>query len=192
MARVIYQLLDGGDLGGMAPAPLPGGGFGYAALPQGMPNAPRIYMIYNIATENRYVGIAGDLVNRFTSRMAAVTELGFAAATMQNIVVWWGRVTVRDTPSQLNPNPLEEEVLPPVGGGAFTHLIDGVQRNLEHLLIRFNLRAAGSGGTVSNNQLMGEFVNGPGHPIEVTVQWGAAGPIAAGDRTEILEPNDRW
>ncbi|MBC7953099.1 MAG: hypothetical protein H7Z12_14930 [Rhodospirillaceae bacterium] len=193
MGYVHFNLVNSGDCGGMAPAALPGGGFGVAAVPAGLPAAPGTYIIVNTATHNRYVGISGNLFNRFnTGRLPTITEMGFPAATMQNIWVTWGETHVRDTAPALFPGALLVAPTPgfaivaPAPPAAFTTLIDGVAVNLEQLLIRFVLTQLGAGGTVSNNAMaFAAYVNPTPNPILVQLSWGVIGLFGAGNHQAV-------
>jgi hypothetical protein len=109
VSTVNYNLNNAALLGGLAPAALPGGGFGNAALPAGLAGAG-IYMIVNDDTNNRYIGISQNLAVRFQPRLEAVTELGFSDARMDEIAVYWGTITTQDTPAA-------PPVLPGAGAG---------------------------------------------------------------------------
>jgi hypothetical protein len=171
----------------MAPAPIAGGGFGPAALPAGMAMAGT-YIIVNTATNNRYIGIAGNINNRFNTRLATVTEMGFAGVpTMQAIGVTWGQTLVRNTaPAALLmagwPLGLAGfAIIAPAPPAAFTAVIDGVAGiNLEQLLIRLVITQLGAGGTVSNNAMAAlPYANPTPNPITVRLTWGAMGGLFA-------------
>lgn len=217
MGYVFFRLNRGASLAGMAPAALPGGDFGKAALPPGMAGAAGMYIVINCQADqhNRYVGISSNIGQRFAGRMAAVTELGFPTATMEQIHVVWGSVKVRDegapqmtiTVKNAKPPPMfvhfplwwdaDWREATPGNGGAFTAMVDGKQINLEHLLIRFVMARMGAGGTVSNNQLMSSFhhpVSGGqgGSPIRVKFHSAAFGDYPEYIRADILEPGSVW
>jgi hypothetical protein len=63
-----------------------------------------IYVIINVnaSSSNSYVGIAGNLNNRFKSRCEAAVHLGLTSSYMENIHVWWGKVRVFNTPATLS------------------------------------------------------------------------------------------
>lgn len=182
MGYVHFNLVNSANCAGMAPPPVAGGGFGNAALPPGM-NMAGTYIIVNTGTNNRYIGIANNIGARFATRLATVTEMGFGTPTMQAIGITWGATGVRNTAP------------PVVGGGfpvagwvaavpappaAFNVAIDGVQVNLERLLIRFVITQLGAGGTVSNNAMAaGPYANPTGNPIAVRLSWGGMGGLFA-------------
>ncbi len=177
----------------MAPAPLAGGGFGVAALPGGMA-MPGTYIIVNTTTNNRYIGIAGNIANRFNTRLATVTEMGFDAMTMVRIGITWGLTTCQNTPVFGVPPPWMPAV--PAPPAAFTALIDGAMVNLEQLLIRFVITQLGAGGTVSNNAMAAvPYINPTPNPITVHLTWGAMGGLfVAGNQITVwgLGPANAW
>lgn len=195
MSTVNYNLNNGATLSVMAPAPLAAGGFGAAALPAGLAGAG-IYIILNDNHNNRYVGVSNDLAQRFQPRLETVTEMGFDQAEMNDILVWWGGITIQNTPAAA---PLVPAGGPPIAAPAappvipvlayntpLTVLIDGVGVNLERLAIRYVLTQLGAGGTVSNNQwAVGNYVNPTPNPVTVNFTWAAAGNYAMGVRQAI-------
>ncbi len=56
--------------------------------------------------------------------------------------------------------------------------IDGVQINVEALLIRF-FRQIGVGGTITNLQYIGPFQNPTAHELIVQAEWGTCGTVPA-------------
>lgn len=60
-----------------------------------------IYVILNLNenSSNSYVGIAGNLANRFKTRCEAAVHLGLDHSYMKNIHVWWGTARVFNTPA---------------------------------------------------------------------------------------------
>lgn len=222
MGYIYYRLTHSATLQGMAPPALAGGAFGPAALPGGMAGMAGMYIIINChgAFENRYIGISQNIGNRFNTRMATITELGFPPAIMGQIYVVWGTVRVRNHPHGL---PAAQTPLTPVlyggppaniafpnwaaGGwgnpvpppaGAFTTVIDGNMINLEHLLIRFVMMRMGAGGTVSNNLLMAPF-NHPNalgaagaQPLVVKFQSAPFGNYNGFVGTDIFTPGFVW
>lgn len=173
MSVVNFNLNNGATLAGMAPPALPGGLFGNATLPMGLAGAG-MYLIVNTKTNNRYVGISTDLAQRFNTRMATVTELGFSTAQMNRIAVYWGTVQVQNTPTLAIPAPPMTAVA--AYGAPLNFMIDGVNVQLERLLIRFVLTQLGAGGTVSNNMMAAiPYTNPTANAITVTLNWGAGG-----------------
>lgn len=179
----------------MAPAPIPGGGFGVAALPAGMAMAGT-YIIVNTTTNNRYIGIANNISARFNTRLATVTEMGFSdVPTMAAIGVTWGATGVRNTLPAVAGWPMAGWApavpIPPV---AFTAMIDGFQVNLERLLIRFVITQLGAGGTVSNNAMaVAPYVNPTLNPIAVRLTWGAMGGLfSPGHHTSVWNVGGAW
>ena len=181
MGYIHYNLNQSANCNGMAPQPLAAGGFGNANLPGGMAMAGT-YIIVNTTTNNRYIGIAGNIQTRFNTRLATVTEMGFAAVpTMQAIGVTWGSTHVRNTAPALIGGgwpPAGSWIAVPTPPAAFTAAIDGVAVNLEWLLIRFVLLQLGAGGTVSNNvYAFNAYTNPTPNPITVRLSWGAMGGL---------------
>jgi hypothetical protein len=192
MGYVHFNLVNSATCAAMAPPPLIGGGFGVANLPPGMAGwGAGSYIIVNTNTNNRYAGISGNLTNRFNTRMAVVTEMGFAPATMALIGVCWGHTYVRNTAPALAGwaagAPLPGGVLvPPAPPAAFAALIDGAAIHLEHLLIRFCATQLGAGGTISNNVLMAPYANPAPNDILVRLSYGAMGGLfAAGAQQSV-------
>jgi hypothetical protein len=171
MSQVVYNLMNGATLSCMVPPTQPGGGaYGDASLPQGLAGQG-MYIIVNTVSNNRYAGISTDLAQRFNSRMATVTEMGFTTELMNRIWVFWGLAAVQNTPGyQGNQNPpmlaVQNYSAPLIVP------IDGVDVNLERLLIRFLLLHLGAGGTVSNNLLaFNPYANSTGSNVHVTLNW---------------------
>ncbi len=188
MGQIHYNLINSANLDGMAPVPAQGGGFGNAALPAGM-NMHGTYIIVNTLTNNRYIGIAGNIANRFNTRLATVTEMGFGAATMGAIGVTWGQTGCQNTPPPIAVPPIAvPPAVPappwvlavPAPPAAFIAFIDGHVVNLEQLLIRFVITQLGAGGTVSNNAMaFAPYANPTNDPITVRLDWGAMGGLFA-------------
>lgn len=177
MGAIHYNLGNSSHLGGMAPAPVPGGGFGAAALPPGMAGMAGTYIIVNTTTNNRYIGIANDIGVRFNTRLATITEMGFAPAQMAAIGVTWGQTSCQNTPTVFVPAP-PWVVAVPAPPAAYTAMIDGSPVNLERLLIRFIITQLGAGGTVSNNAMaVAPYVNPTPNAITVRLTWGGMGGL---------------
>lgn len=192
MAYVHFDLTDSATCAAMVPPALVGGGFGAASLPQGMAGwGAGSYIIVNTNTNNRYAGISGNLTNRFNTRMAVVTEMGFAHATMARIGVTWGRTYVRNTAPVLGGwgwgTPLPGGALAvPAPPGSFTAMVDGVSIHLEQLLIRFVSTQLGAGGSVSNNTLMAPYTNPGPNDTLVRLSYGSMGGLfTAGERQSV-------
>lgn len=198
MGYVFFDLTQSGNCAGMAPAPIAGGGFGNAHLPPGMVG-PATYIIVNTNTNNRYIGISSNIANRFNTRMATITEMGFANNEMALIGVTWGATQVRNTlPAVVGggwPAPgmgwLPAIPAPPA---PFTVMIDGFLVNLEQLLIRYVITQLGAGGTVSNNVMAAvPYVNPTPNPITVRLDWGAMnGLFVAGSHQSIWPAGVGW
>jgi hypothetical protein len=177
MGNVHFNLINSAHLGGMAPPPVPGGGFGNALLPGAMFGMAGTYIIVNSNSNNRYIGIANDIGTRFNTRLATITETGFLPAEMARIGVTWGTTTCQNTPPVFGaaPAPVIAVPAPPA---AFNALIDGAAVNLERLLIRFVITQLGAGGTVSNNAMaVAPYANPTANPITVRLTWGAMGGL---------------
>ncbi len=172
MSNIHFDLTNSANLQGMAPAPIPGGGFANAVLPNGMAMAGS-YIIVNTNSNNRYIGISGNIANRFNTRLATVTEMGFAVATMANIGVIWGNTHCRDSAPG---SPWQIAI--PAPPAAYEFQIDNVLVNLERLLIRFVITQLGVGGTVSNNAMAANpYTNPTQSPINVQLSWGNMGGL---------------
>jgi hypothetical protein len=189
MGDIRFNLTNASTLAGMAPPALPGGAFGPAALPAGLVGAG-MYIIVNTATNNRYMGIAGNLANRFQTRMETVTECGFSVAQMGQLGVFWGTANYRNTPvgGIMAPwTPVPAYVAP------LNIPVDHVNVNFERLLIRFVLTQLGAGGTVSNNMMATTpYVNPTPNAITVTLNWGGFALFAPGIHTAIWAPGAAW
>ncbi len=184
MSAIVYNLLDGATLDGMAPTSLPGGRFTNANLPAGLVGQG-MYLIVNDDTNNRYVGISTNLARRFNSRMATVTEAGFSNAQMRRIGVNWGTVVTQDTGSTA-------WMAVPSYGAPCEGPVDGVRVNFEKLLIRFVLTQLGVGGTVSNNMMAATpYRNASPNPVTVTLSWGA-GIYSPGTHSSVWGANASW
>lgn len=197
MSFIHYELTNSANLAGMAPAPAVAGGFAPAALPPGMAMAGT-YIIVNTTTNNRYIGISGNIANRFNTRMATVTEMGLAVATVAAVGVVWGNTWYQNTffppPGPgAPPAPPPPMLAVPAPPAAFAQLIDGAPVNFEHLLIRFCVTQLGAGGTVSNNVIAGPYANPTPNPITVRLDWGPmAGLFNADSLTSIWPPGVLW
>jgi hypothetical protein len=173
MSQVVYNLMNCSTLRCMVPPKTSGSGaYGNASLPLGLAGQG-MYIIVNTDTNNRYAGISSDLTQRFNTRLATVTEMGFSEEQMEQIWLFWGAAATQNTPGYLgNNNPqfvmVTDYSAPLVGN------VDGVGINLEKLLIRFLLLHLGAGGTVSNNLLAwGPYVNPTAADMRVTLNWPA-------------------
>lgn len=173
----------------MAPAPARNGGYGVAVLPQNM-NFAGTYIIVNTNSNNRYIGISGDIANRFRTRLATVTEMGFTQVEMGNIGVTWGQTAYRNT-NQANAN---WNVVNPAPPAAYSVIIDGANVNLEYLLIGFVITQLGAGGTVSNNVMAAApYINPTQNPIDVLLTWGDMGGLfRADEHLSVWGVGDAW
>jgi len=193
MGAIHFNLNNGGDnfitmaytppvvvgAGVIAAAAVPG------ALPAAMtaipPNNPRslTYMIVNTNTNNRYVGISVDIINRFNSRLRTVGEFDLQGPQLQDICAIWGTVEVADTPAA--GGALVWRNVPPtkLAGGQtdLSDLIDGMLFDLEAVFIRYVMEELGAGGSVSNTD-PGQLMNNSGHNIDITFTWPACNTIA--------------
>ena len=190
MGYIFYALNNSANCGGMAPPALAGGAFGFAALPPAM-NMAGTYIIVNTMTNNRYIGIAANIQNRFQTRLATVTEMGFGPAVLANIGVTWGVAHCRNTLPVPALVPAAAPVagsipIAPAAGAPYTTVIDGAVINLEHLLIRLIMTQLGAGGTVSNNVMVGPYVNPTPYPITVALQWGAMGGLFVANTMQAI------
>jgi hypothetical protein len=193
MGAIVYNLNNAATLAGMAPPTLPGGAFGPATLPPALAGAGAgIYMIVNTNTNNRYIGISTNLPGRFNTRMATVTECGFATPQMNQIEVFWGTVSYQNSPGY---NGIPAHMMTPLAayGAPLQANIDGQAVNFERLLIRFALTQLGAGGTVSNNAMaFPTYANPTGAPIQVTLNWGASPTFAAGTHQATWPAGGNW
>lgn len=180
MSFVHFNLNLSANLAMLAPAPLPAGGFGVAALPPGMGMAGT-YIIVNTATNNRYIGISGNIAGRFNNRLPTVTEMGFGVVTMGAIGVTWGQTFYRNTGAVFNMLAI------PAPPAAYQVLIDGFWVNLERLLIRFVINQLGAGGTVSNNVYAAiPYMNPTPNPVTVRLTWGGMGGLFAPNFLQVV------
>ncbi|WP_444930451.1 hypothetical protein ACJJIF_01295 [Microbulbifer sp. SSSA002] len=108
------------------------------------------------------MGVAAPLVNTLIPPVAPAA-LGFqvirngngAAPPMPNAVI--------GTPG----GPID------YGAAQVTTTIDGIDVNVEALLIRFFRQAIGVGGSITNGVYMGPFTNPTNHELIVQVEWAA-------------------
>ena len=169
MSDVEYRLTNSGLCDVMVPnvgvpAQYPAGINGQAA---------GLYIIYNQQTLTRYVGNSHNIQQRFQQRLAAVGELGLSVAVMAQIAVFWGQAWIRNTPIQGGQQPQFVQVQN--YGQQCIGVLDGVNVNLENLLVRFILTQAWQGEFVSNNHFgQAPYVNQTPNPVNVTLQWGGA------------------
>lgn len=98
MAYINFDLTDTGSLHTLA-SPAAGQA---GTLPPGMPNTGGLYLIFNQANNNRYVGKAGNFRQRFDGRMLTVNEFGLSQANLGQIGVFWGEASAYSTPAPLN------------------------------------------------------------------------------------------
>lgn len=185
MSNITFNLNNSARLDNMAPAPLAGGGYSIATLPAGMTMAG-MYIIVNTHTNNRYIGISSNINHRFSSRLAAVTEMGFSPAQMAQIGVCWGSVTYQNTPGA---GVAGVHVAVPVAHSAFSVWIDGFLVNLEQVLIRMMMTRF-VGGSISNNVLVGPYINSSANAVNIQFNWGAMGGLftAAGGHATAWLP----
>ena len=115
MGYINFDLTNCGALNTLA-SPAPGVA---GQLPAGMPNTGGLYLIHNQTHNNRYIGKAGDLTNRFDGRMLTVNEFGLAPGDLAGIYAFWGEVDVYST---VQPVPM---VAPQLAPHATTPLING-------------------------------------------------------------------
>ncbi|WP_233839169.1 GIY-YIG nuclease family protein [Paraburkholderia sp. ZP32-5] len=108
------------------------------------------------------MGVAAPLVNTLIAPIApaalgfqVIRNAGGAAPPMPNAVV--------GTPGGVIN----------YGGAQVTTMVDGLQINVEALLIRFFRQAIGVGGSITNGVYMGPFTNPTNHELIVQVEWGA-------------------
>ncbi|RMH61262.1 MAG: hypothetical protein D6677_12160 [Calditrichaeota bacterium] len=190
LGAVMFNLNNAAKLGTMVPPDFGGGHFGTARLPHGL-IGPGIYMIVNLHTNNRYVGISTELEKRFGSRLSVVTELGFTTAQMDKIGVYWGTVLTQDTPSAgvVATPPLWKPArcyVSPLKG-----TVDGELLNLEQLLIRFTLTQIQ--GTISNNIYARRHYRNPTNStITVTLEWGPGGLFQPGRHCAFWKGGEEW
>jgi hypothetical protein len=139
------------------------------------------YIIVNTLTNNRYIGIANDIGNRFNTRLATVTEMGFPSIpTMAAIGVTWGHTRVLNAlTGPVWPGPAAPWMIAaPNPPNPFVTVLHGLPINLERLLIRYVITQLGAGGTVSNNAMAANAYQNPTlNPISVRVSWGAMGNL---------------
>jgi len=129
---------------------------GEAQLPAGLVSGG-IYMLVNTnaAANNGYVGISTDLRQRFSTRMGAVTELGFSRQVMDKIGVNWGKVKTRDTPNAASLYPAWAD--PGNYAAPLVSSLDGCRVNYERLVVRMMKMHWVPNDTIANNI----FVNTP-------------------------------
>jgi hypothetical protein len=102
MAYINFDLTDCGSLQTLASlgAGIPG------TLPVGMNAVAGLYLIYNYGNDNRYIGKASNLQNRFNGRMLTVNEFGLAQADINDIGVFWGDANTYSTPAPVGFPPV--------------------------------------------------------------------------------------
>ena len=163
MSDIYFNFDHTDSLQGMAPPDIDGDGFGNASLPSQLAGQG-MYIIANVETNNRYVGISTDLARRFKDRLPTVTELGLSSETMSKIVVWWGQVAIKNSGENRSTNVTSYR-------GPLNVMLDNVSVNLERLLVRFvltHLTRSGDHATVSNNVYAKEsYMNETGHAVTV-------------------------
>jgi len=189
MGHVNFNLVNAATLGTLVP---PVGAFAF--MPPGLAGAG-LYIIFNSNTNNRYVGKSSNLTTRFQPRMESVGELGFSTAQLNQIISYWGTVSVGNTPA-LGGIPVLLGV--PAGGYAggvsLWGNIDGVNVEMERLLIRF-IMTQFVGGFVTNNQwaaIGATYTNPTPNPITVRLNYGAAGNFAAGNPAAVWGVGQAW
>lgn len=178
MAEIHFNLSNCGNLNSMVQNP--------RALPPIMvgDNTPSTYMIINThdqnpAHVNRYVGITTNLADRFNQRLRTIGELDFIANSFNNIYTIWGTVEYCNTV----PNPILVLEQPNGGANGITSLnatIDGVNFNLEAVLIRLTLQVLSQPNETVSNQAIPIIQNTTQNPINITFDYPAFGNYAAG------------
>jgi len=112
MSYVKYSLMNVTSLGQMAAA-----GIGQVNAGQNnLPPTPGLYVIFNEAADNRYVGKAKNFNKRFGDRLRAVNELGLQQANLARLDAFYGQVTCYDSLQQA-PAPLPAPGVIPFAGG---------------------------------------------------------------------------
>ncbi|HQU83520.1 MAG TPA: hypothetical protein PKY59_10360 [Pyrinomonadaceae bacterium] len=192
MGRITYNLNNGATLQSLVPTV-----GGVAALPPGLAG-PGLYIIFNNHTNNRYVGKSSAVEGRFQPRMESVCELGFSVAQLNQILVFWGTVSIANTPPPgvgivvMAPAPVAGYSGAP--GNRLYGNIDGQNIELERLLIRFILNQFHP-ATITNNTwgaAAATYTNPTANPITVTLNWGAAGPFAPGTHQVVWGAGQAW
>ncbi|MGJ4912888.1 hypothetical protein [Bradyrhizobium sp. SZCCHNR3003] len=99
MCCIIFDLASTGGLDTLASpgAGLPG------ALPRGMGTQGGLYVIVNVPTNNRYIGKAGNLADRFDGRMLTVNEFGLSTNNLRGVGAFWGVAYAFNTPQPPSP-----------------------------------------------------------------------------------------
>lgn len=189
MGRIIFDLNNGSTLGTMVPTV---GAFAF--LPPTL-TGHGLYIIFNRQTNNRYIGKSSNLPNRFQKRLEAVGELGFSVYQLSRINVFWGRVTLFNTPP---PGGVAAARSAPAGGysggASLWGSIDGTNIELERLLIRF-IMTQFLGGYVTNNTwaaIGATYANPTANPITVRLNYGAVGAYAPGHQTSVWGVGQAW
>lgn len=167
MGNVLYQLGALIPLNQILPN-LPG-------VPVGMPAAfvaqPGIYLILNQNNpqENRYMGISGDLRDRFAGRQGACFELGFPQNVLNNVFAFLGQMFYADQGAVAWTNA------PGYVAGNLQFNLDGQVYDLEQMFIKA-AQYAWPHGTITNTQKTGPLVNRGVHPITIQITWMGTNP----------------
>lgn len=119
MSLIYVNFNQAMDLSGFVSGPAPVGG-GFVPAVNNLPQNTGIYAIINLATNNSYIGIAGDFRDRFINRQEASVAFGLTTNDMANIVVWFATmadIRVFNTPNFNGNNNLFPPNLALNGGG---------------------------------------------------------------------------
>jgi hypothetical protein len=170
MGHVHFNLNNSGSLHTLASPQVGVSG----TLPPNMQGANQggLYLIVNTQVNgvNRYVGKTGNIEDRFNGRMLTINEFGLAQAQLQGTWAFWGQATVWNTAA---PNaPAVQGGAPNYGANQVMATIDGVQVNLEALLIRCvrQIVAGVNNATMTNLQYMNNtFSNTTGNNLTIQI-----------------------
>lgn len=138
------------------------------ALPAGIQgnHSGGIYLILNqsYVPANRYMGITDDIQNRFAGRQGACFELGFAQASLNQVMAFLGVVRYR------NNGVMVWTFAGGYGAGQQLVTLDAQNYDYEHMFIK-SVQHAWPLHTVTNTQKTGALTNNGAHPLNVQVTW---------------------
>ena len=101
-----------------------------ALVPSAIPATPGLYVIFNGNTNNRYLGVSENINHRFAGRQEVCFDLGLSQANLNNIVVFCGAMSYRNT------GVIAWTQAPGYAADQLNVVIDGSDYDLEHMLIK--------------------------------------------------------
>jgi len=143
---------------------------GTVSIPSEFTTAGGIYLIFNLQTNTRYMGVTQNMNARFGPRQQVCYELGFNKTDLAVIEAYPGILVLSD--SQGGSGSPDNYDSPYVR-------LDGIEVDYEHLFIKTAQNLFG--GFITNTLKAGPFINETNEPITARITWEAGGFFDAGE-----------